>query len=70
MRRAFNILPILADYEIQFYSQKGSIMKAKKILSTVLAALMLIGTAITPIAAAENGTAYTDDNGNWFYEPL
>ncbi len=45
-------------------------MKAKKILSTVLAALMLIGTAITPIAAAENGTAYTDDKGNWFYEPL
>ena len=45
-------------------------MKAKKILSTVLAALMLVGTAITPIAAAENGTAYTDDKGNWFYEPL
>lgn len=45
-------------------------MKAKKILSTVLAALMLVGTAITPIAAAENGTAYTDDKGSWFYEPL
>ena len=45
-------------------------MKAKKILSTVLAALMLVGTAITPIAAAEKGTAYTDDKGSWFYEPL
>ena len=58
------------DYRTQFTAQKGSIMKAKKILSTVLAALMLVGTAITPIAAAENGTAYTDDKGNWFYEPL
>ena len=45
-------------------------MKAKKILSTVLAALMLVGAAVTPVAAAENGKAYTDDKGNWFYEPL
>lgn len=45
-------------------------MKAKKILSTVLAALMLVGAAVTPVAAAEKGTAYTDDKGNWFYEPL
>lgn len=58
------------DYRTQFTAQKGSIMKAKKILSTVLAALMLVGTAITPIAAAEKGTAYTDDKGSWFYEPL
>lgn len=54
------------DYRTQFTAQKGSIMKAKKILSTVLAALMLVGTAITPIAAAEKGTAYTDDKGSWF----
>ena len=52
------------DYRTKFTAQKGSIMKAKKILSTVLAALMLVGTAITPIAAAEKGTAYTDDKGS------
>lgn len=45
-------------------------MKAKKIVSSVLAGLMLASTALTPIAAADKGTAYTDENGHWHYEPL
>ncbi len=45
-------------------------MKGKKILSSVLAFLMTVGAAITPIAAAEAGTAFTDVEGNWHYEPL
>ena len=45
-------------------------MKGKKILSSVLAFLMTVGAAITPIAAAEAGTAFTDVEGKWHYEPL
>ena len=45
-------------------------MKVKKILSSVLAGLMVTGTVITPIAAAAPGTAFTDDEDKWHYEPL
>lgn len=54
---------------VRYFTKGAKKMKFKKTICLLLCVVLTLGTTLTA-AAAQPGTLYTDDEGNYSYEPL